>query len=548
MTSQFTLPRRQFLESCAMAGAAPLIRRIPLSRIPLHGDDAPVGCLLDVTTRQALALRAIDAAMAAGARYADVRLTYTRTRSLTPTFGESEELGIGVRALVDGYWGFASSPYWAPDAVSWLGQHAVTQAQANGARPVRVVELGTIPKIVDGSWQTPVKIDPFETPVEDIFDWMAELNGWIGAKLPKSTETVKWQNSIILFSCWQQEQVFASSEGNSYTQKCTQVEVEKEIKVQDLNKGVEIFRVPQVWGRAGMGVELAYDNADAVRAWVIQSVDEMQQLLSLPKKQVEPGRSDVILDARSMGSLVANAFGDATQLDRALGYEANAGGSSFLGPDPMKFLGTPLAMERVSVIAGRSHPGDLATVGWDAEGTPPRDFPLIEAGKFVDYQTTREQASWLAPYYGQRNGLVQSHACLTARSALDLPMQHTPNITLSPGQQNLQLPDLVASMKKGILMRNGKMHMDFQRTGGIADGEMYEIKNGRPSAILVSGGGLFKTTELLKNIQSLGGVASREWCTAESEKGEPSQSVPFTVWTVPALVEQMAIIDVTKKA
>ena len=115
---------------------------------------------------KALALRAVDAARAAGASYADVRLSHTRTRSFAPSIRQirdGESMVVGARALVDGYWGFASSPVWSPEELARLGREAVHQAKANAIGPARVVELAPAPAVADGHWVMPVVIDPLET-------------------------------------------------------------------------------------------------------------------------------------------------------------------------------------------------------------------------------------------------------------------------------------------------------------------------------------------------------------------------------------------------
>src|SRR5690606_4783141 len=109
-----------------------------------------------------LALRAMEAARAAGAAYADVRLTHTRTRSIgVRDVSDQERLAVGVRALVDGYWGFASGPVWSTEEMVRLGREAVYQAQVGAAGPKRFVELAPTPPVRDGHWDMPVEIDPF---------------------------------------------------------------------------------------------------------------------------------------------------------------------------------------------------------------------------------------------------------------------------------------------------------------------------------------------------------------------------------------------------
>src|SRR5690606_18852292 len=150
-----------------------------------------------------------------------------------------------------------------------------------------------------------------------------------------------------------------------------------------------------------------------------------------------------VLDAPSMVALLDRTLGRATELDRALGYEANAGGTSYLN-DPFGMLGSYEAGAPLLTVTGnRSEPGGLATVQWDDEGVRPDTFPLVENGVLTDFQTTRESAGWLEDYYARTGRPFRSHGCANAPAAVDPPLQHTPNLVLTPGREELDFDDLV---------------------------------------------------------------------------------------------------------
>ena len=162
----------------------------------------------------------------------------------------------------------------------------------------------------------------------------------------------------------------------------------------------------------------------------------------------------------------------ATQLDRALGYEANAGGTSFMN-DPLAMLGSfKTASPLVTIKSNRSAPMQLATVKWDDEGVVPSDTTLVKDGILHDFQTTREQAAWLAPYYSKSGRPVQSNGCAAAQSALAITMQHMPNLSLEPNPSQVKLDDLVANVKDGMQVEHGSLEqIDFQgRTGLVMCG------------------------------------------------------------------------------
>lgn len=94
-----------------------------------------------------LAMRALDAAKAGGATYADVRLTVTRTQAFyygNPPV-DSEEIAVGVRALANGAWGFTASPEWTPDTLTRLGHEAAAQAKGNSWPGRAGIELAERP-------------------------------------------------------------------------------------------------------------------------------------------------------------------------------------------------------------------------------------------------------------------------------------------------------------------------------------------------------------------------------------------------------------------
>jgi TldD protein len=288
-----------------------------------------------------------------------------------------------------------------------------------------------------------------------------------------------------------------------------------------------------------------------VRELLRQAMDQIDDALAhtLPVKPVEVGRYDLVLTADAMATLLSETLGPATELDRALGYEANAGGTSYLGPHPLTLLGTTIASPLVTVTADRSTPLALATIGWDDEGVAPAPFPLISKGVLVDYQTTREQAAWLAPWY-QKEGLpIRSHGCASAPSALSVTMQHTPNLQLHPGSNAQDLDDLVAGLEHGLLIEGLNVHMDFQCNSGIATVGATEIRKGKRIARIQNAGLLFRSADFWKNVQAVGGPQSQHWTGGfGSDKGEPTQGTGYSIAAVPAAVKQQTIIDPTRKA
>ncbi|MHB2035052.1 MAG: metallopeptidase TldD-related protein, partial [Gemmatimonadaceae bacterium] len=203
-------------------------------------------------------------------------------------------------------------------------------------------------------------------------------------------------------------------------------------------------------------------------------------------------RYEAVFDVHTMATFLDTTLGRATELDRALGYEANAEGTSYLS-DPIQMIGTYQAgAPLINVMADRNTPGSAAWVQWDAEGVAPTPFPLVQAGRLVDFQTTREFAPVLAPYYTAHDQPVGSRACAEAPGAIDAPMLHTANLVLGPGHDaKAGFDELVAGVAKGIAITRAGIDMDFEAISGMGRGATYEITHGKRTAIIDGAGFLF---------------------------------------------------------
>jgi TldD protein len=519
------------------------------------------------------AQQAVEAARTAGASYAEARLTRTVTQ--TVTLGglgpDIEVVGMGVRALVRGYWGFAASPVWvsAPDGAAtgqWLAREAVGQATVNAHGTPREVDLGTV-HVATGSWSTPLTHDPFTVPVEEKLD---EINRDI---------SYGYQLGLRIGStrvCWRQERVLVTSEGTRVHQTIYQTEGEVYGSFRPDHP-----RAVGVNGAADITVSIPGLETQGTGYERFSETKIPTQLEAMPDRILERanrpalgstsrrlGIKTIVCDGRTMAQLLAMTLGPATQLDRALGYEANAGGTSYL-EDPLGMVGhAQVASPLVTVTANRSAPTQLATVQWDEEGVAPEDATLVKDGVLVDFQTTREQAAWLAPYYAKQGRPVRSHGYAAAQDALYLPMQHMPNLALAPGAAGVRLEDLVADVADGLLLEGSHVEgIDYQcRTGLLMGGEWRQITNGKLGKIVVRGAVLFDALALWKHVTALGGPTtavtvprkvdlvlpytlylkasdSVGW-SPDLAKGQPGQhTAGYSVQAVAATITNQTIVD-----
>ena len=539
------LNRRTFLKSGAAVAAIATVPRPLLAQLGRTAEPVPP---IEDPRLAALAARALDSARSGGSSYADIRLTHTKTRRFYPTFVYDEEsMEVGVRALVDGYWGFASGPVWSPDEMARLGREAARQAKTNALGKPRVVSLAPAPAVQNGNWTMPVSLDPFALSPFEIEDFLASIASYV-------RRTPGAGASDCLAIGVTQAKAFASTNGSFCTQRSfrTQggVSIALNLEKQRVQGGFSL----DCLSAAGMGWELFSAERiprvrdHSLREEIRQGLEECQEDLLLPVKAVDVGRYDVVFDAVSMASLVDETIGRATELDRALGYEANAGGTSYLN-DPLAMVGSYQAgAPLLNVSANRSDAHGAATVRWDDEGVVPDDFTLVKDGVLADFQTTRESAGWLADYYRKRGAPVHSHGCASAPSAVFAPMQHVPNLVLAPGRGGADFDALVAQMSRGIAIKGAVLDMDYQHGSGLGLGAVFEVKQGKRVARLASAGFLFRASDLWKSLVAVGGESQLRQYGMAAAKGEPAQTCFHSVTAPPAMMRELTLIDSLRKA
>ncbi len=548
--------RRQFVGrgtgALALTVASPALGRLSLRGAAYPVAGRPVWLpptraeRADPARLKQLALQAMDAAKAAGAQYADVRLTRTVSDSVGERGGtreyfigwDDEALGVGVRCLVNGYWGFAASPFWTPDAVATLARKATAMAQANAKGPARPIEWSPVPAVT-GDWTTPITVDPFTVSFEERAAYMAGVDNAMERWL-KDNEVFAHRGrltanglSLARGGCWRQEQVLATSEGTCCTQTFYRTEAPDHWAfgpsfrdTHPTGRGWEVFRDAQIL------------------AQLPALYEQIVEVGSLPEKELELGRYDLVLDGSAATALVHGTLARATELDRALGYEANASGTSYLGPDVLSLLGQrQVGSSLLTLTTNRTLPHGTGTWQWDVEGSVPAPTTLIQDGVLVDYQTTREQAGWLRPYYEKAGKPVRSQGNAWSATALDYPLQHTPNMVLEAGQPGTPVAEMVKNIKKGLYLFWGASGtFDFQAKTGTFSGRMREITNGKLGATIKGAQVLFSADDLWKNLIAVGPASESQAWDYTSNKGQPGQTMAYTVQAPPLAFKNQTVI------
>ncbi len=519
--------RRQFLASssvgsaawlaAARAGAfAPKGARQPAPNSAPSYDEQAAQALAQspVASDKDLAIRAVEAAVKAGATYADARLVLMRrervaVRDDTPRPTKlRERYGLGVRVVANGGWGFAATGSLSERSVLDAAKRAVTAAKASGTLRDELgqppVTLAPTP-VVKGQWVTPHEIDPFDVAPLDKAQMLLELTAAVG-KVP-GVSMVE-----ASFSAVSEDKFLVTSEGSQIHQIFHRVAPRLTATAVDRRRGRFASRSHEAPGLLA-GWEYLRDlglQGDTTR------IGE-QAVQKLHAASVEPGRKSVVLAPSNLWLTIHESIGHPTELDRAMGLEADFAGTSFIRPDDAGKL--RIGSERVNLVADRTQPGGMATVGWDDEAVAAQRWDIVKEGMLVGWQTTRDQAEWI--------GESQSRGCLYAEGHDGVPFQRMPNISLQPGPEGHTTEDLINATEDGIYVTGrGSWSIDQQRYNFQFSGQTFwEIKRGRLTRPLRDVAYQANSIEFWNSCDMIGGKGTyRLGSTFGDGKGQPSQS------------------------
>ena len=514
--------RRDFLATTGLAASAIALAS---RRADAAGTRSPI---LTANTEpdpqvKVLLLEALNAARIAGAGWADARIQRQRRQNLATreqqvtNVADTDSIGCGVRVLVDGTWGFSATRSLTKEGVARAAQRAVSLAKANRVARDRLVKLAPTEVHPNATWKSSYTIDPWSIPVEEKVALLLRAN----AEAMK-VRNIRFVNSNLSFV--KEERSYANSEGSMISQDVVRSWVTMSCTAVSDDRTETATRGPEVVQPMGRGWEYVLEN-DIVTNATVWAEQAREKLTARP---VDVGRWDLILHPSQLFLTIHESIAHPTELDRAMGYEANYAGTSFIAP-PDDVLGKlRLGPDILTMRGDRSQPNGLATIGYDDDGVRPDDFDIIRNGLFWDYQTTREQAEWLRPWYEQNNMPVRSHGCAYAQSWSDVAFQRMPNVSIVPDQTvDRSLDDMVAATDKGIVMIGRSSYsIDQQRYNAQFGAQVcYEVKSGKIVGQLRDVAYVMRTPDFWNSVDLLGGKSSYELGgTFNDGKGQPGQS------------------------
>ena len=414
-----------------------------------------------------LSARALETASIKGAQYADIRVVHSKDEDISVKNGvvesmsANETMGFGVRVLVDGAWGFASSREITNDEVDKVTDLAVKIARASALAPGERVKLGG-PVASKGTYMTPVETDPFTISIEEKLNLLLEAD-----EAMAHVDGVKVRNSHLTFI--KEHKTFANSEGADTDQ--TIYEAGGGIVSTAVgNEEVQRRSYPSIRAQGTGGWEniLAMDLSGNGERIATESV----QLLSAEQCPRDT-MTTVILGSEQLALQIHESCGHPIELDRVFGTEAAFAGTSFLTTE--KLNNFQYGSEFVNITAESFRPNGLGTFGWDDEGVPASSTPIVKNGKFVGYLMSRETASVLG---------LRSNGCMRASGWNRIPIIRMTNVSIEPG--TWELDDLIADTDDGIFMEsNRSWSIDDKRYNFQFGTEIgYEIKNGKKGKML----------------------------------------------------------------
>jgi len=447
-----------------------------------------------------IAKHALDAAVAPGVQYADVRLVHSRERVLSTKNGKpghvaaGESLGLGVRVLWNGAWGFASTSDLSKAGIETAARLAAAIAQASATTCRHPVGLAGEPAH-RASWVSPCRVDPFAMPVETQLGFLMKLDALLRAE-PKVTLA----ETSLHFS-WSR-QWFVSTEGSEIDQTRT---------MTGAGMVAHCFDGDEIQKRSYPN---SFGGQYQLKGWEL--VEELELERHAPRiasecvalhaaEQCPEMTGTLILDSSQLGLQIHESIGHPIELDRVLGSEANYAGMSFLTLDKLGTLVYGSEIVNAVCDATAEHGPGLGTFAFDDEGVAAQRVPIIRDGRFVGYMTSRETASTIGE--GRSNGTMR------AAGWNRVPLIRMTNVSLEPGTHSLE----------EVFDTDG-IYMETNRSWSIDD-KRYQFQFGCEIGWEIKDG---QRVRMLKN-PTYSGITTEFWnsCAAIANRDH------WTLWGVP---------------
>ncbi|MCM3882430.1 TldD/PmbA family protein [Frankia sp. R82] len=512
----------------------------PSGGSPAHEIDAEFLAL----PRGALTDAALQAAGDLGVTHADIRIERLRESALSfrdaslESRHEGATVGLAVRVVHEGAWGFAAGVDLTVDEAVRLAREAVAMATVAAPLNSEPVELAGESVYPDATWVSAYTADPFAVDPTERVERVGGLCRTLYAA--PDVDHVEGQFEAVL-----ENKYYADLAGTSTTQQRVRVLCQIEATRVDPGGGFESMRT--IAPPVGRGWEwLVAGPAAGCWDWDGE-IEIIPGLLAEKAKasSVEPGPYDLVIDPSNLWLTIHESVGHATELDRALGYEAAYAGTSFATLDQLGTLryGSPA----MTVTGDRTTPHGLATIGYDDEGVATRRFDIVRAGTLVGYQLDRAMAARNAAVLGG----AASNGCAFADSAGHVPLQRMANVSLLPAPGGPGTEELISRVDRGIYIVGDKSwSIDMQRYNFQFTGQrFYEIRSGRIVGQLRDVAYQATTTDFWGSLEAVGGPQTYLLGGAfNCGKGQPGQVAAVSHGCPSALFRGVNVLNTRREA
>ncbi|GMT48615.1 MAG: peptidase C69 [bacterium] len=471
--------------------------------------------------------RALNIAQTKGAKYCDIRIVETKNEGIQIKNGhlggltQEKTLGFGIRVIVNGAWGFASSSDLTYQEIENITAQACEIAKASSLLMDKPVILSEDPSYTD-FWQTPFQINPFKVSLEDKLKLLYEID----AILSKDKRITSTYSSLRFKN---EHKWFASSEGSYIEQNILRSGGGYSCTASG-NGDSQIRSYPASFG--GQFKSMGYELIESLRLLENAEGTREEAISLLTADPVPKGEKDIILMGNQMVLQIHESVGHPTELDRVLGFEANYAGTSFATTEKLHTF--RYGSDIVNLVADNTVPTGLATQGYDDDGVQAKRWHIVKDGILSGYMTNRETAC--------AAGEDESKGCNRAEGFQNIPITRIANLSLMPGTDTLE--SLIEGIDDGILMDTNKSwsidqrRLNFQFGCEIA----WEIKKGKLGRILKNPVYQGITPEFWA---SCDGIANYEhwdlWGVMNCGKGQPGQTNYMSHGSSPARFRSVSL-------
>jgi TldD protein len=485
---------------------------------------------------------ALGRAQELGASHADFRFERIRHQHLAVRDGvlqtalDADDVGFAVRVIHRGAWGFASGVVLTADEARRVAETAVAVAEVAAEMTSVPVEIATEPVYADVAWVSAYDVNPFDVPIADkaalLIDWTERLRQ--GAAVDHATASVGQV---------QENKYYADLTGTVTTQQRVRLDPE----AHAMGAGADTFdSMRTIAPPVGRGWEYLTSGYD----WDAE-LDEIPELLAekLKAPTVEPGRYDLVIHPSNLWLTIHESIGHATELDRALGYEANYAGTSFATYDKLNTL--QYGSNIMNITGDRTVEHGLSTVGYDDEGVQTQAWDIVRDGVLVGYQLDRAMARMKPELAALDSGGGRSNGCAYADSPGHIPIQRMANVSLQPAPDGPSTDELIGQVEHGLyVVGDRSWSIDMQRFNfQFTAQRFYKITNGELTGQVRDAAYQATTTDFWGAMEAIGGPQT--WVLGGAfncGKAQPGQVAAVSHGCPTSMFRDVRVLNTTQES